>query len=383
MPAKSVLVVEDSKESSERIVKSLKSLSDFTFYVDETSSTLAGAALISTKNKKYEFAFVDINIYSSEPTDVDDMSPFNQSAGGWLLIALLKQYHPSCKIIVISSVTGIDVNAKSLFLYDAHNFVSDRNSINNETHLRNLITRKRCTYPSENLNLLKKQAGIIDGKDAEIILAGDNGDKIDFQDISYLEILSWRKSMISGSSKSFPFHKVLKQRSDDRFGDVSYFQKRISVIKEKIKDASLLSASVKKKILSTVQLVTATEHGIEKQFAEYISSCDVDQLLSVLTKTQLVAFESGFEIHHDTFIWLEVVEQGYLGRQSGRSHELKMKTKTEYNPSGIGPVPLKRYLNLLYEELFGQENPHRPKGNDSYKRKGREIEAELKRMGWN
>ena len=45
VPAKSVLVVEDSKESSERIVKSLENIKDFNFVVDETSSTLEGVEL--------------------------------------------------------------------------------------------------------------------------------------------------------------------------------------------------------------------------------------------------------------------------------------------------------------------------------------------------
>lgn len=382
VPAKSVLVVEDSKESSERIVKSLENIKDFNFVVDETSSTLEGVELISKTTKKYAFAFVDINIYSSQPTDENDLSPFNQSAGGWLLIALLKQYHPACKIIVISSVTGVDVNAKSLFLYDAHNHVSDRNSISNEAHLRHLINRKHCTYPIENLRGFKKQAGIIEGRDAEIILNGDNSEKIDFQDISYLEILSLRRSMISGSSQNFPFHKLLKQRSEEKLADISYFQRRTSVVKDKIKESSLISESVKRKIIPSGDARDITKANIDEMFAEFITSCDVDQLLSILTKTQLVAFENGFDIHPDTYIWLDVVDEGYLGRKGDRTEELKQKTKTQYNPKGIGPGSLKKYLNALYEDLFGQENPYRPKGNDSYKRKAIEIRTALKAIAW-
>lgn len=257
MPESRVLIIEDNNESTKKLVASLDSLSTtnkkYKYVADTVSDLETGCLFVQEKERNYDYAFVDLNIYQRPPIQQDEYTPTPTVSGGWLIIALLRHYHPDCKIIITTSQSGVSIHTRGVMIYDVFNIMTDRNMLDFESCIRSAMTKKHVYLVEGDLEEAKKTNEVLDKTEYKKIKNGKDSNKISTFDMVALET----QYLLNRSSRefrdNFKIQKILKTVQGQWLSN-RYLKERIQQVSQKLRVNPLIPDEVKIKLFKLANL---------------------------------------------------------------------------------------------------------------------------------
>lgn len=304
------LLVDDDTELYDKINKKSNKITYCSNLVDSIKE-------IQNPNNSFDIAIIDLRF---------DLSKESLSEGpyGWILLPLIYEYHPNCKITLNSNSAfeGPTIK-KAHFGYKVANLSSKRkNPLSSD--LSEISAKGILNLPDEISNLIEYYSGQIKNK--------SNTQKgLRFMDAVALELTVATKQYAEPPFQdNFQYWNLLKtgkkpQGKEQPFFCNDYRRRRIHEIKRFI---------VKKGLKSN----------------DEVKAMDAQEIIGLLTEENLLINSenlSTFNRNHEDKEWLVLTAKGETTGRIGRDFKCKELT-------GISQKKLYNYIEAMHTELFGQ-----------------------------